>query len=197
MHFLLHFFFLFLVVWFCLSGVHVVVLVVLFFVWVSSFTRLNWVVFVYKNVSSMVVFAAFFVFCMFIFGGLIMPLCGSSCVLAVLVFFWSVCFLFNNAAVGLYLVVIFCDNVSSLVVLCLFVFLQCYSVFFVCVFFLTTLQWICVWSLFFLIMLVVFGWVCCFGCVFYVYYWWFGFSSLWLQLLLYKYYCVLCVYFLF
>ena len=71
---------------------------------------LGLVVSVCDNVSSLVVFAALVVFCMFIFGGLIMPLCGSSCVLAVLVFF-CVCFLFNDAPVDLCLVVIFCDNV--------------------------------------------------------------------------------------
>ena len=40
---------------------------------------LGLVVSVCDNVSSMVVFAALVVFCMFIVGGLVFPLCGYSC----------------------------------------------------------------------------------------------------------------------
>ena len=106
---------LFLVVWVCLSVFPVVVLVVFFFVCECLLLQ-DLVVFVFKNVSSML------------------------CLLLWMCFAW------------LFLIVWFCLSVGSSCVLAVLVFLCVY------VFFLTTLQWICVWSLLFVIMFSV--WLC-------------------------------------
>ena len=53
---------------------------------------LGLVVSVCDNVSSLVVLAALVVFCMFIVGGLVLALWGSSCVLVVLFFCVSIFF---------------------------------------------------------------------------------------------------------
>ena len=120
--------------------------------------------------NCLVVFAGLVLFCMFIFGGLGLSLCVSSCC-SCSVFFVCEClllqdlvvFVFNNVSsmlclllwlcfAWLFLIVWFCLSVGSSCVLAVLVFLCVY------VFFLTTLQWICVWSLLFVIMFSV--WLC-------------------------------------
>ena len=106
---------------------------------------LGLVVTVCDNVSSLVVFAGLVVFCMFIFGGLGLPLCVSSCSCSAIFWVWMssftclglVVFVFNNVSTmgslllwsrfaWLFLVVWFSLSMGSscvLAMLCFFVWM--------------------------------------------------------------------------